>query len=68
MCLARSSIQRFSASPLMHVPEGDTRRYESDEKTHRRAVLQLRTEHDASAFSALSSDILVTDYPRSGWR
>src|SRR6516165_2592052 len=57
----------LSRVALMHVLGGNTRRYESDEKRIG-AVHQLITRHDANVFSALSSDILVTDYPHSGWR
>ena len=46
----------------MHVLGGGTRQYESDEKRIG-AVRQLMTQHNASVFSALSSDILVTDIP-----
>jgi len=50
----------------MHVPRGGARRHESNQKRIDAPGAQLMTEHNASAFSALSSDILVTDYTPSG--
>jgi hypothetical protein len=60
--LASSPIQLLPRVALMHVLGGGTRQYESDEKRIG-AVRQLMTQHNASVFSALSSDILVTDIP-----
>ena len=54
-------------SPLLHVL-GAVRTDLGGREKHRRAVRPLMTQDGANAFSALSSDILVTDYVPRGQR